>query len=81
MYNFSRFLPGYWSIRLLRCCKSRVTGLVGFSSITIIETAIGASALDNSILIDKTPQEVFRALVNPDNIANISQNIGNVELG
>jgi len=57
------------------------TGLVGFSSITIIETAIGASALDNSILIDKTPQEVFRALVNPDNIANISQNIGNVELG
>ncbi|MBI5080638.1 MAG: hypothetical protein HZB17_04945 [Chloroflexi bacterium] len=39
-----------------------------------------ASALEDSILIEKPSQNVFQALVNPDSIDKISRNIVNVQL-
>jgi len=36
--------------------------------------------MDDSIIIDKPPADVFRALIDPVNIDKISQNIGNVQL-
>ena len=60
--------------------------LVGFVSVSIIaiivivETAIGNSTLDDSIIIDKPVSEVFSAIIDPDNIDKISQNIAQVHL-
>ena len=44
-----------------------------------IETTSGGSALDDHTIIDKPAFEVFGALVAPDKIDKISQNIGQVK--
>jgi len=44
-----------------------------------IETTSGGSALDDHTIIDKPASEVFGALVAPDKIDKISQNIGQVK--
>ncbi len=57
-----------------------VAGFTGISIIVAIETTRGVSALDDHIIIDKPAPEVFRALVEPNNIDKISQNISQVKL-
>ncbi|MEK6752653.1 MAG: SRPBCC family protein [Chloroflexota bacterium] len=55
-------------------------GIVGISSLAAIELIGNPSTLEDSILIERPPQDIFRVLVDPANIDKISQNIGNVQL-
>jgi uncharacterized protein YndB with AHSA1/START domain len=57
-----------------------LAGFAGASAFAAVELFGNPSALDVSILIERPPHEVFRALVDPANVDKISQNIGNVQL-
>ncbi|MBI5824685.1 MAG: hypothetical protein HZB18_11700 [Chloroflexi bacterium] len=57
-----------------------LAGFLGVSAYILIQTAIGVSAMNDSILIESPPRKVFQVLIDPADIAEISQNIGNVEL-
>ena len=57
-----------------------LAGFVGLSSITLMETTIGTSTLDDLIVIEKPLPQVFRVLIDSGYIDKISQNIGNVQL-
>lgn len=57
-----------------------LAGFLGVSAYILIQIAIGVSAMNDSILIESSPRKVFQVLIDPDDLAKISQNIGNVEL-
>jgi hypothetical protein len=57
-----------------------LAGFAGVSAFAAVELFGNPSALDDSILIERPPQAIFRALVDPANAGKISQNIGNIQL-
>jgi hypothetical protein len=57
-----------------------LAGIASVSAFAAVELIGNSAAMDDSIVIERTPQEVFRALIDPANVGKISQNIGNVQL-
>lgn len=57
-----------------------LAGFAGVSAFAAVELIGNPSTLNDSILIERPPQAVFRALIDPVNADKISQNIGNVQL-
>ncbi|MFN8413566.1 MAG: hypothetical protein U0Z26_14370 [Anaerolineales bacterium] len=57
-----------------------VIGAIGIAVFVYLETFVGGSPMNDSILIERPPQDVFQALVDPNQITLLSQNIDNVEL-